>query len=59
MDSGFDVLGDVSERLTGLALPLMLLGPGIKFDLVVRKSREYCQAEFARRRFVTFGPVRT
>jgi len=37
---------------------LMLLGSGIKFDLVVRKSGGYRQTESARRQFITFGPVR-
>jgi Nucleotidyl transferase AbiEii toxin, Type IV TA system len=44
-----------SERLFNL----MHLESGIKVDLIVRKSSEYRQVEFARRQAVTFATLRT
>jgi len=44
-----------SERLFNL----MHLDSGIKVDLIVRKSAEYRQVEFARRQSVTIAGVRT
>jgi Nucleotidyl transferase AbiEii toxin, Type IV TA system len=44
-----------SERLFNL----LHLESGIKVDLIVRKSSEYRQVEFARRRAVAFATLRT
>ena len=44
-----------SERMFNL----MHFESGLKIDLIVRKSSEFRQIEFARRRAVTFGGIRT
>jgi hypothetical protein len=44
-----------SERMFNL----MHFESGLKVDLIVRKSSEFRQIEFARRRAVTFGGIRT
>lgn len=71
MSEELDVLRIISERLAAGGVPFMLTGSfkaqrmfnlmhlssGIKVDLIVRKSSEYRQLEFDRRRPVDLAGV--
>ena len=60
-DADFYIDGDAARAAirSGTLFNLMHLSTGIKVDLIVRKSAEYREAEFARRQPVEFAGVRT
>ena len=60
-DTDFYIDGDAARAAirSGTLFKLMHLSSGIKVDLIVRKSSEYREVEFARRRPVEFAGIRT
>ncbi len=60
-EADFYIDGDAARAAirAGTLFNLMHLSTGIKVDLLVRKSSEYREVEFARRQLVEFAGVRT